>query len=190
MAKQNLDELPSFKTDRIVNDVNVVINERFGISGGYCDMTLMELKQTRMVHTDDEYDGQVEECYKWVSANYPYAQSYSALAEIIQKNVRYGEMKKLSNAGLQDLIDIEKLCDRHINDLIGLLDIKQEQSDALKIIDMVEPLKNEVKDAKKQVLDVLSEVDELHEMIKDKRKIVIKDTEPTKHRIRKMELEE
>ena len=34
------------------------------------------------------------------------------------------------------------------------------------------------------------EFEELHEMIKDKRKIVIKDTEPTKHRIRKEEIEE
>lgn len=169
-------------SDEIVNKPNIVIDNEYGIVGNFRDYTLV--KKTTAHRTGKEEDvvncGKVIRYTKYVDVN------YSSTLEGVMNNflkIRTLEKtKELNMTGFEEVIAIYRETQEIIMDALHMC-----LGDSNSVVAQLHDDTSKMKKALSDVESVLREADKLHELCKEKRAIIIKDTEPKKHRMPKEE---
>ena len=127
--------------------------------------------------TDGENEGKVIKYYKWQKI--AYVNSVFSVLQSYERVANAEKLRKLSMCKDYKIIgDIMRETQEEINNCIRQLGMTDNMTNNAKMIDDLKLLHSKLN----QVNKVLEEADEFHELIKEKRQILIKDTEPKKHR--------
>ena len=130
--------------------------------------------------TDGENEGKVIKYYKWQKI--AYVNSVFSVLQSYERVANAEKLRKLSMCKDYKIIgDIMRETQEEINNCIRQLGMTDNMTNNAKMIDDLKLLHSKLN----QVNKVLEEADEFHELIKEKRQILIKDTEPKKHRTQK-----
>ena len=180
MAKE-LDKTNVVDLGEITSEPNILIDDEWGISGGYRDYALVTKKVAHRTGKaeDGENEGKVIRYEKWDDVLY--CGTIFECLRSYQDVVNLSKIKALKNC--KDYLEIEKIyksTNATINSFLKHQDMAEESKDIAKLLDTISQLQLELK----RVHTILAEADELHEKIKEKRQILIKDTEPKKHRVK------
>ena len=169
-----------------INPPNILIDDNFGINGMFGDYALV--KKGTSYRTGKEEDGinqgKVIRYTKWaVVETWCYG---STIFDILKNYTKYNNLcKTKALKKCKDFNEIEKIYIETNNTINNFLsnytDMNKKQSSMSELINSMNVLKKKLDEANK----VLEEVDDLHELVKKKRRIIVKDTEPTKHRNKK-----
>lgn len=168
------------------NAPNVLITDDFGINGGYGDFALVERKFAHKTgkEEDGENCGKVIKYTKWEDVNYG-ATIFNCIKNYC-KYVNLTEIKKLKKC--KEFEDIEAIFNKTNETVDKFLakyssNLSNNQETSLNLIDTINKLQSKIS----QVDKVVEEADELRELIKEKRRIIIGEIEPKKHRTPKDE---
>ena len=187
MAKETLNELEVIVTDIEVSPPNYLIDDEFGISGGYGDFALVKrkVKTRKGTKEDGENEGKTIQYIGWdVVTPHGYGRTPFDILDNYAEYINLRKFKQLKKSINFD--DVKQI----------YLDTQATIRNAMKSTqftsDIIEhgTLINEIAELKaklKAINDVFKDADELRELIKDKRKIIIGETEPKKHRTKKEE---
>lgn len=170
-----------------VGSPNFMIDDTYGCSGGYGDYALVERKVALRTGKpeDGENEGKVIRYIKWDTVQ---PHSYGRTPFDILKNyadyINLKKFKQLNKSNNFDdvkqiYIDTQNTIRQALKSSQFTDDIKQQAT----LVNEIAELKSKLSEINK----VFEEADELRELIKSKRKIIITDTEPKKHRIKKEE---
>ena len=188
MAKQTLadtvDESEIVDLGEEVNQPNFMIDDECGISGGYGDYALVQRKIAHRTGKEEDgvNNGKVIRYVTWVTVQpHSYGRTPFDILNNYMEYISLQKFKKLNKSN--NFNDVKQI----------YLDTKQTIRDCLKSSQFADDIKHQgalvdeivqLKDELKRIKSILSEADELHELIKDKRRIIISDTEPKKHRVK------
>lgn len=187
MAKETLAstvELELVITDEEVNSPNYLIDETYGISGGYGDFALVERKIKKRTGTvaDGENFGKQIQYVGWdVVRPHGYGRTIFDILENYAEHINLKKFKQLNkcndfNAVKQIYLDTQST-------IRNAMKSTQFSSDIIEHGTLINEIA-ELKAKLKAINNVLAEADELREMVKEKRRIVIQETEPKKHRLK------
>ena len=181
---ETVDESEIIDLGEELNQPNIMITDGYGVRGVYMDYALVELKTAHRTgkSEDGEYEGKVIRYKRWDDINYS-ATIFGCLKNYCEY-VNLTKIKTLKKC--KDFSEIEaifKETNNTINKFLSHYDLTKEQTQSAKLIDTINMLEDKIKNANK----IFKAVDDLHELVKEKRKIVIGDTEPKKHRMLKEE---
>ena len=184
-GKKNLasevDESEIIISDEVLNPPNILINDDFGISTGTCDYALVERKVAHRTgkEEDGKNCGKVIRYTRWDDVNYgrtPF--------KCLENYFEYANLTKTKQLKMEKdfnkIADIYKETQNEVVTFMRQLDLSKQTVETGTLMDEI----YEMKDKLRQINKVLEEADELHELIKDKRRIIINDTEPKKHRVK------
>lgn len=160
---------------------NLLIDEDYGICADAYNYILVNKKIAYRTGTEDdgENNGKVIKYIKWDDVNYHPTIFHCFQAYFNEKAL--SETKKLNKCKeYKEVARIYLEIKNSIDKCISNLKLSNGVKESADVVDMIEQLKLELK----EVTDVLSEADELRELIKEKKRLIIKDTEPKKHRIK------
>ena len=178
---ETVDDSEIIDLGEVVGEPNILIDNEYGISGGYRDYALVVKKiahRTGKVE-DGENEGKVIRYIKWDDVLY--CGTIFECLRSYQDVTNLSKTKALKNC--KDYFEIEKIyksTNATINSFLKHQDMAEESKDIAKLLDTISQLQLELK----RVHTILAEADELHEKIKEKRQILINDTEPKKHRVK------
>ena len=163
---------------------NFMIDEYYAIQGGYGDMALVErkIKYRTGKAEDGENEGKVIQYIGWDTVS---PHSYGrTIFDILNNYAEYINLKKFKQLNKEkDFDEVKQI----------YLDTQSTIREALKSTELTSDIKTqatlideiaELKAKLKEVNDVLVEANELRDLIKSKRKIIIAETEPKKHRLK------
>ena len=191
MAKQTLAETvdPSeiVTSNEEQNPPNIMITDDIGIIGGYGDYALVEKKiayKTGKLEDGEDNIGKVIQYTRWYDIGY-----FATIFDCVKAYCKYRnltkikELEKVKDFKLieQIFIDTNETVTKFLNNYSKMTDAN---SNALSLMDTI----NELKRKTDEINKVLSEADDLRELIKSKRQIIIKETEPKKHRLKESEM--
>lgn len=157
-----------------------IIDEEYGIAAdNMCYMLVIAKKAGRTIE-----DNKVETYIKWEPVAYVNTLAQAINDYAIKKerklNRKLSKSKDLTEIKNNQII-INNIIKKALSvngqnkEVFDTLELLQTKEDVLKLI-------NEVKNAKEEAIKMF---DEFEELIKEKRKIIIKQTEPVKHRYKK-----
>lgn len=178
---ETVDDSEIIDSGEVVGEPNILIDDEYGISGGYRDYALVIKKiahRTGKVE-DGENEGKVIRYVKWEDVLYE--NSIFGCLRSYQDVVNLTKIKALKNC--KDYLEIEKIykeTNDKINRFLKHQDMSKETRDALNLMDTINQLNEELSKAK----EVIKDANEFKSWIKEKRQILIKDTEPKKHRVK------
>lgn len=170
-----------------VGTPNFMIDEDYGIQGGYGDYALIErkIKYRTGKEEDGINNGKVIQYIGWdVVTPHSYGRTPFDILENYAEHINLRKFKQLNkcndfNAVKQIYLDTQST-------IRNAMKSTQFSSDIIEHGTLINEIA-ELKAKLKAINNVLAEADELRELIKSKRKIIITDTEPKKHRIKKEE---
>lgn len=174
-------------SDEEVGTVNFMIDDTYAIQGSYGDYALVErkIKYRTGKEEDGINNGKVIQYIGWDTVQ---PHSYGRTPFDILKNYadyinlkKFKQLNKSSNFDdvKQIYLDTQNTIKQSLKSSQFTDDIKQQAT----LVNEIAELKSKLSEINK----VFEEADELRELIKSKRKIIITDTEPKKHRIKKEE---
>jgi len=188
MAKQTLadtvDESEIVDLGEEVNQPNFLIDDEFGWVGGYGDLSLVQRKISLRTGKEDdgENNGKVIRYVNWVVVSpHSYSKTPFGILENYRDYVSLRNFKKFNKE--KDWDKIKQVYDDINNTIKSCLkssEFTAEIKHQGEMVNEIAQLKSELK----QVKDILAEADELRELIKSKRRIIVGETEPKKHRIK------
>lgn len=164
-----------------LNAPNILIDEEYGITGKYTDYAVVQRKIAHRTgkEEDGENEGKVIRYIKWDDINYS-----NTIFGCLTNYCTYVNLSKTKTLNkCKDFAKIELIYQSTkdtIDKFLSNYNMTDEQSELTKLLDNITLLNMKLEDAKK----VFSSVEELRELVKEKRKIVINDTEPKKHRVK------
>ena len=167
-----------------INIPNYLIDDDYGILIDEYNATLVERKITYRTgkESDGENEGKVIQYISWMPVKtHIYSRDIFGAIENYSKYVTCSKMKKLHkctdfNAVKQIYLDTQSTIRNAMKSTQFSSDIVEHGT----LINEIAELKSKLK----AINDVLAEADELREMVKEKRRIVIAETEPKKHRLK------
>ena len=178
---ETVDDSEIVDSGEVVAEPNILIDDEYGISGGYRDYALVVKKiahRTGKVE-DGENEGKVIRYTKWEDVSY--AGTIFECLRSYQDITNLTKIKALKNC--KDYLEIEKIykeTNAKINQFLKHQDMSKETKDAISLIDTINQLHNELNKAK----EVIKDANDFKAWIKEKRQILISDTEPKKHRVK------
>lgn len=178
---ETVDDSEIVDSGEILGEPNILIDDEYGISGGYRDYALVVKKiahRTGKVE-DGENEGKVIRYVKWEDVSY--AGTIFECLRSYQDITNLTKIKALKNC--KDYLEIEKIykeTNAKINQFLKHQDMSKETKDALNLMDTINQLHDELIKAK----EVIKDANDFKAWIKEKRQILISDTEPKKHRIK------
>ena len=178
---ETVDDSEIIDSGEILGEPNILIDDEYGISGGYRDYALVVKKiahRTGKVE-DGENEGKVIRYVKWEDVSY--AGTIFDCLRSYQDITNLTKIKALKNC--KDYLEIEKIykeTNAKINQFLKHQDMSKETKDALNLMDTINQLHDELNKAK----EVIKDANDFKAWIKEKRQILISDTEPKKHRIK------
>ena len=184
-GKQTLAEMVDEEdvVDMLDNDdsaqPNILITDDYGIMGEPKDYALAKRIQASRTGTakDGENEGKIIKYYKWNKV--AYVGSIFSVLQTYEHVANLEKIRKLSMCKDFNVVgDIMRETQSEIRNCIKQLGMTDDMKNGATMIDDIQLLHKKLNDINK----VLSEADEFRELIKEKRQILIKDTEPKKHR--------
>lgn len=178
---ETVDEEDIIIDDEISCEPNIIIDDDYGIRGKYLDYALVVKKvahRTGKVE-DGENEGKVIRYETW--ENVLYGKTIFDCLHIYQDVTNLSKIKALNNC--KDFNVIEKIfkdTNRKIDNYLKCQTISKEADEALSLLDTINQLKFELKEAK----EVIKDANDFKAWLKEKKQIIIKDVEPTKHRMK------
>ena len=171
-------------TEEEMGTVNFMIDDDYACSGNYGDYSLVERKIAYRTgkQEDGENEGKVIQYIKWeVVSPHSYGRTPFAILENYAEYINLKKFKKLNkekdfDAVKQIYLDTQSTIRKKMKSTQFTSDIVEHGT----LIDEIAELKAKLK----EVNDVLAEADELRDLIKSKRRIIIGETEPKKHRLK------
>ena len=169
------------------NAPNFLIDENYGGLGRYGDIALVERKIAYRTGKPEDgvNEGKVIRYIKWTNVEpHTYGRTIFDVLNNYDKYVSHIKFKQLNKS--QNFDDVKQI----------YLDTQATIRQALKSSQFTDDIKqqgtllNEIADLKsklKSINSVLEEAEELRELIKSKRRIIVGETEPKKHRTPKEE---
>ena len=184
MAKETLNELEIVITDIETSPPNYLIDNEFGISGGYGDYSLVKRKIKTKTGTKEDgvNEGKTIQYIGWDTVS---PHSYGrTIFDILNNYAEYINLKKFKQLNKctnfdevkQIYLDTQSTVRKAMKSTQFSSDVRTQAT----LIDEIAELKAKLK----EVNDVLAEADELRDLIKSKRRIIIGETEPKKHRLK------
>ena len=167
-----------------VGTPNFMIDEDYAIQGGYGDMALVErkIKYRTGKAEDGDNEGKVIQYIGWDTVSpHSYGRTIFDILNNYAEYVNLKKFKKLNKCSNFDevkqiYLDTQDTIRRALKSSEFTSDIKTQAT----LIDEIAELKAKLK----EVNDVLAEADELRDLIKSKRRIIVGETEPKKHRVK------
>lgn len=187
MAKETLNELEIVITDIETSPPNYLIDNEFGISGGYGDYSLVKRKIKTKTGTKEDgvNEGKTIQYIGWDTVS---PHSYGrTIFDILNNYAEYINLKKFKQLNKsQNFDDVKQIYLDTQSTIRKAMKSTQFSSDIVEHGTLINEIA-ELKAKLKSINDVLKDADELRELIKEKRRIVISETEPKKHRTKKEE---
>ena len=158
----------------------------YGITGGYGDYSLVEKKIAyRSVKEEDNVDKK----YKVIKyATWVDCPSYnSTLLECVNSWINKRNLTKIKALKKANFSEVEKIYNytrQVVKKAMESLSFSDNAKSSAVAIDNYNTILKETEDIK----SIIKEANQLHELIKEKRKILIADTEPKKHRLKESEM--
>ena len=177
-----VDESEIIISDEVVSEPNLMITEDYGISGGYRDYALVQRKIAHRTgkEEDGENCGKVIRYTKWEDVNYA-----PTIFKCLQNYFDYVNLSKFKQLKFEQNFDkVREIYESTQSDIKKCLkDISLSKATTLcgELIDEIDKLKSELDESRA----VIKEINDFREEFKKSRQILIKDTEPKKHRIPK-----
>ena len=174
-------------TDEEMGTVNFMIDDDYGCTGSYGDYQLVERKVAYRTGKpeDGENEGKVIQYIKWeVVTPHSYGRTPFAILENYAEYINLKKFKKLNKE--KDFDSVKQIYLDTQSTIRKAMKSTQFSSDIVEHGTLINEIA-ELKAKLKSINDVLKDADELRELIKEKRRIVISETEPKKHRTKKEE---
>ena len=184
---ETVDEEDIIIDDGISSEPNILIDDNFGIRGNYGDYSLVERKIAYRTGKpeDGENEGKVIQYIKWeVVSPHSYGKTPFAILENYGEYINLKKFKKLNKE--KDFDSVKQIYLDTQSTIRKAMKSTQFSSDIVEHGTLINEIA-ELKAKLKSINDVLKDADELRELIKEKRRIVISETEPKKHRTKKEE---
>jgi len=170
-----------------INIPNYLIDDEYGILIDEYNSTLVERKIAHRTgkETDGENEGKVIQYIAWTPVKtHTYGRNIFGALENYAKYVTGTKMKQLKKSTNFD--DVKQIYLDTQSTIRKAMKSTQFSSDIVEHGTLIDEI-TELKAKLKSINDVLKDADELRELIKEKRRIVISETEPKKHRTKKEE---
>lgn len=183
----SVDASEIIETEDEMGTVNFMIDDTFGIVGSYSDYALVERKVAYRTgkEEDGKNNGKVISYIKWdVVSPFSYGRTPFDVLNNYARHIGLRKFKQLNKSNNFDdvkqiYIDIQTTINQALKSSQFTDDIVKQGT----LIDEISELKAKLN----MINDIFDEADELRALIKDKRRIIIGDTEPKKHRTPKEE---
>ena len=171
-------------SDEEVGTVNFMIDDNFAIQGSYGDYALVErkIKYRTGKEEDGVNNGKVIQYIGWdVVTPHSYGRTPFDILNNYAEHINLKKFKQLNketdfNAVKQIYLDTQSIIREAMKSTQFSSDIIEHGT----LINEIAELKAKLK----AINNVLAEADELREMVKEKRRVVIAETEPKKHRLK------
>jgi hypothetical protein len=181
-------ELPIIETTNEEGQIPYfIIDDEWGISCDERQEILVRKKlATKTIKNEEELADHIETYYLWTSNSYlrtftEALETYYMKTDRIKKN----NIKKSTN--INDLIDIQKEIYELINKALCFNGINKTFLSSIDILNEKAQLKETLTDIKNLKTQIETESEKLMQLIREKRSIIVKNTEPKKHRIKEEE---
>lgn len=182
--KDSVNENEIVNSDKVVNEPNILLEESdesgYGIIGKYGDYSLVVKKIAyRSITDEDNFDKKykVVKYATWVE----YPCYNGTLLGIINDWIAKRNLSKIKALKKADFSKVEEILNETksiVEKAMNNIDVSDNEKQSAIQSDNYNALLNKTK----RIKEIIKEADSLHELVKEKRKIVIKDTEPKKHR--------
>ena len=178
---ETVDEDDIIIDDEISSEPNIIIDDNFGIRGKFLDYALVTKKVAHRTgkKEDGDNEGKVIRYEKWDDVLY--CKNIFECLHVYQEVTNLSKIKALNNS--KDFNVVEKIfkdTNRKIDNYLQCQTISKEADEALNLLDTINQLKFELKEAK----EVIKDANDFKKWLKEKKQIIIKDVEPTKHRMK------
>ena len=174
-----VDEAEIVISDEVMSEPNLLITDDFGISGNYGDYSLVQRKTAHRTGKEDDGEncGKVIRYTKWEDVNYA-----PTVFKCLQNYFDYVNLSKFKQLKFEPNFNkVEEIYESTQSDIRKCLkQISLSKSTTLcgELVDEIDRLRLELNEARA----VIKEINDFREEFKKSRQIVIKDTEPKKHR--------
>lgn len=189
-AKQLLEntDLPLIETDDEEGTIPFfIIDDNYGIAvDNYCYQLCKKSKANKTVKGENGVPTHVESYYKWTS--FKYTDSLKSMFDCyVKEKERELHSKLTKSREFRDLMKVQDEIKTIICTSLKPDGHNKEWLSTVELLDEKERLRSEIKELQNIKQSVIREADSLLDIIKEKRKIIIGETEPKKHRIKKEE---
>ena len=188
MAKETLasqvDPSEIIISNEEVGTPNYLIDDTYAISGQYGDFALVERKtKYRTGKAEDGVnEGKVIQYIGWDTVS-PHSYGRTPF-DILENYANYINLKKFKQLNKsQNFDDVKQIYLDTQSTIRKAMKSTQFTSDIIEHGTLINEI-SELKAKLKAINDVFKDADELRELIKDKRRIIIAETEPKKHRLK------
>lgn len=182
-------DLPIVETDKEEGNIPYfVIDEEYGIA---CDdmqeMLCKRVKASKTIKGEDGKESHVETYYKWNNLKYMgnFTSCIEEYAKIKSRDIK--KNKLIKSKDFKDVVAIQNEVKQLVADSLSKDGLNKEFLSITSIIDERAKLEEEIKHLKQLKEQCINDVESLIELVKEKRRIIIKETEPKKHRVKKEE---
>ena len=184
-GKQSLadtvDESEIIESGEITSEPNILIDDEWGIRGGYRDYALVTKKVAHRTGKaeDGENEGKVIRYEKWEDVLY--CGTIFECLRSYQDVTNLSKTKALKNC--KDYFEIEKILkdtQATIRKALREWSMAKDNTECAMLMDEIAELRKQLNDSK----DLIKEVNEFKAWMKTKRAELFKNVEPTKHRMK------
>lgn len=182
---ETVDESEIVDLGEEVNPPNILIDNDYGVSGKVGDYALVKKKICHRTGKaeDNEYEGKVIRYVSWEDVNYN-STIFGVFRNYLNV-VSLSEIKKLNKCTeWQKIADIYNEILLTIRKCVNSTELPNSLKYNCDNYDNIQKLLTELN----KVQDTLDKADELMALIKEKRRIIVDNTEPKKHRLKESEM--
>lgn len=185
LSVDTVDEADIIDLGEEVNPPNGIFEEDettgYGFTGKYGDYALVIKKIAHRTGKaeDGEYCDKVIRYCKWEDVNYS-----STLFGVLNSYIAHRNLSKTKALKkVKEFSEIEKIykeTQANISTFLGSITLDNDTKKVCELYDTLQKIKSDLSSVEK----VLEDADKLNELIKEKRRIIIANTEPKKHRVK------
>jgi hypothetical protein len=161
-----------------------LIEDDYGIAADkYCYMLCERKKASRTIKNENGEPDHVETYFLWNSIKY--LSSFKRTMECyIEINGRKMNARKIKNTTFKDIIDNQNEIKRIVSEALKTDGVNKEFVSFCDLADKKEELLKEIEEVRVLKKTLSDESEALLEFIKEKRRLIITNTEPKKHRVK------
>ena len=179
---------------KVKNPPNYQIDDDYGITGGYADYALVKKRIAYRTGTEEDgvNCGRVIEYETW--EDYPcYVSTLEGIFEAYARILNLTEFKKKKMKGnISELVEIHQRTHDMINEALKGIDtyLSKEQEEVCTLADTKQELLNDIKELRQQkseVIKILNDINKMYNEIKQAKVIIVDRDKPKKRRIKEDE---
>ena len=179
---------------KVKNPPNYQIDDDYGITGCYADYALVKKRIAYRTGTEEDgvNCGRVIEYETW--EDYPcYVSTLEGIFEAYARILNLTEFKKKKMKGnISELVEIHQRTHDMINEALKGIDtyLSKEQEEVCTLADTKQELLNDIKELRQQkseVIKILNDINKMYNEIKQAKVIIVDRDKPKKRRIKEEE---